>query len=466
MKSILSKAVVLILAPFMILESEAEEMKTIRVFSVICDAYPGEAGAINQGVKADGFLINDIMKEQISVQGWGARLEMVELRGVEATKAQLQQRFSTFCKSVKPDDTVFVYFSGHGVILDRGTNDIQLQTCDQALISRKGLSDQIDGLNCRLKIFITDCCSSFSRKEVAEGDDIIKPWSTIYFLLLRHEGFVNITAASPGEEAYATNVGSFLTVNLHSDMQRYKTWDRVFSETRKRVVKETREDAPRQQTPLAYSMAKPVKELASGNDALPAEAGFVIPDSHKRQLTRKELENMGLQQLYLARNEIAARHGYYFKTPMLYTYFSSLAWYESNSENKSYSLSTLEAKNALLIREIEVENGGPFIGAARIPDSVSAIKETPDIFSYSSNRALSRSVVESLTLPQLSIARNEIYARHGYPFKGTFLSRYFSKKSYYRRIERATNPKFNDVETLNIWLLKKVERIKGGPHQW
>lgn len=441
----------------------AEEIRTIRALLIICDNYEGDAGAINLGVKSDRYLINEILTEQISEQGWGARIEIDEVSGIEANKPVLTDRLAKFYGRVEPQDTVFVYFSGHGVILDQRSNDIQLQTCDNQLISRQRLADEVNGLPARLKILITDCCSSFSPFEVAEGSDEVIPWSTLYFLLLRHEGFVNITAASPGEEAYATAVGSFLTVNLQSDMQRYKTWEEVFRETRKRVIAETRKDAPRQQTPLAFSLGRPVEALAAGRDVLPASAGYVIPDSSRRILTRDELERMGLQQLYLARNEIVARHGYYFKTPMLLDYFKSRAWYESEEGHTEYDLSTVEAKNVTLIRKVEEEKGGPFIGPGGTERGDGS---QPDIFSYSSERALSRTVVESLTLPQISIARNEIYARHGYPFKSTFLKEYFSSKPYYRRNEDDTDPQFNQVEQLNIWLLNKIERLKGGPHKW
>ncbi|HRQ89328.1 MAG TPA: YARHG domain-containing protein, partial [Bacteroidia bacterium] len=87
-------------------------------------------------------------------------------------------------------------------------------------------------------------------------------------------------------------------------------------------------------------------------------------------------------------------------------------------------------------------------------------------FPYSSDRTLSRSVVQTLSLPELSIARNEIFARHGFPFSSRALQEYFALKPWYVRDESARSPDFNPVEKHNIWLIEKIERLQGGAYKW
>ena len=431
--------------------------KTIRAFNVFCNNYSGPAGDINEGINADKYLIDDLLREQISEAGWGVKVEITEIIGQGATLANMVQAWQKFAATVQPEDTVFVHFSGHGAMV--GKDQIQiLQFCDEKPLMRTEWAESIGALNCRLKIFITDCCSSFSETEVAEGDDPVTPWSTLYHLLVLHEGFVNVTAASPGESAWATPIGGYFTVNLHSDMQRYKTWQEVLQNTCARVSTETAESAPSQQTPKVFSLAKYTGEKQGFS--LPA---FIIPDSSNRRLTRSELAPLGLELLYIARNEIVARHGYDFSTPLLQNYFGMQPWYQRVPGKKSYNMNPTESRNAELIKEIEIKKGGPFI---RYVDDIDTNSVDPDIFPYSSSRVLSRTAVESLSLPQLSIARNEIFARHGYPFRSAILADYFSLKPYYTRNPRATSPNFNGVERQNLWLIKKIERIRGGAYSW
>lgn len=357
------------------------------------------------------------------------------------------------------------------MIRDRAAGEQWLQTCDESELSRRDWAEAIAALPARLKILITDCCSSYPEEfVVAEGDEPVVPWKNIYYLLMRHEGFVDITAASPGQAAYGTDTGGFLTINLESDMQRFRTWTEVFEATRQRVRAESGEQLRgaglegEPQVPFAYSLGTPLADAEDGGTLAALE--FVLEDSATRRLESDELRGFGLEQLYLARNEIFARHGYDFGTPFLRDYFGGLSWYEAKAGFKNPSLTAIESANVNTILAVEKELGGPYLGAKPVLPGQGTGAEPPDIFPYSSQRTLSRTVVQSLTLPELSIARNEIFARHGYPFGSRALQEHFGRKSWYQRIERATSPEFSTVEKHNIWLIEKIERIQGGPHRW
>ncbi len=452
------------------------EQPTIHAFLVFCDAYPGDAGNINESVASDRTLVRPLFENYVSEKSWQVRLNMVEISGAEATKAGIERKFAELAKTIGPDDTLYVHFSGHGEISDQAEGVQFLYATDLELINRQKWAEQIAALPCRLKILITDCCSSYPPEtQVAEGTDPVDPWNTMYYLLRRHTGFVNITAASPGQAAYGTMVGGFLTVNLESDMQRFRTWKEVFESTRDRVFTESSEEIninadpnAQPQRPLAYSLGRPIDEEQNA-EPIPESLSYQIADSAQRDLSEDELEDMSMQQLYLARNEVFARHGYDFSSEMLAEYFAGRDWYQRAPGFKDPELSATEIRNVELILRVEKSIGGPFITTTALPDSegnTSASNEPPDIFPHSSDEVLPRTVVQNLPLQELSIARNEIYARHGYPFSASALQDYFALKSYYRRDPSATDPAFNTTEEHNLWLIRKIERIKGGPHNW
>lgn len=468
------RTVNLAVALFLMTVGSAEAGRAIRVFSVFCNAYPGEAGGINAGVSSDQVIVNHIFSEYVSPVAWEVEVHRVEVQGQEATKAGIESAWSTFTREVGPDDTVYVHFSGHGVIRNRAAGEQLLQTCDLGEISRSEWAAEIEALPCRLRILITDCCSSYPEEfVVAEGNDPVIPWKNVYYLLMKHEGFVNITSASPGQAAYGTDAGGFLTINLESDMQRFRTWNEVFASTRDRVHNESTEQLRGAgiegdpQTPFAYSLGTALLELSEADGAVAASLEYVFEDSAERYYQADELYDYGLEPLYLARNEIFARHGYDFGSAFLREYFGSLSWYRPRPGFKNPKLSAIENANVSTILAVEKELGGPYLGGKTVlPGEGNGQAEPPDLFPYSSERTLSRSVVQTLSRPELSIARNEIFARHGFPFSSKALREYFGRKSWYVRDEGATDPDFNTVEKHNIWLIEKIERIQGGAHKW
>lgn len=448
--------------------------RTLHYFGVYCNAYPGDAGGINAGVSSDQVIVSHIFNEYVSPTAWGVEVRKVEVMGEKATKAGIEAAWSAFVEGIGQEDTVYVHFSGHGIIRDRAAGEQFLQTCDLGEISRNAWAGEIETLPCRLKILITDCCSSYPEEFiVAEGNEPVIPWKNVYYLLMKHEGFVNITAASPGQAAYGTDAGGFLTINLESDMQRFRTWEEVFASTQSRVLNESTEQlrgagiAGEPQKPLAYSLGTPTLEIGVDDAPVAASLEYIMEDSADLVIDREELYAFGLEQLYLARNEIFARHGFDFSSAFLRDYFGSLSWYQRHPGFKTPELSKIEATNVATILSVEKELGGPYLGGKMVlPGDGGSQAEPPDLFPYSSERTLSRSVVQTLTLPELSIARNEIFARHGFPFSSKALREYFGRKSWYVRDDSATDPDFNTVEKHNIWLIEKIERIQGGAHKW
>jgi tetratricopeptide (TPR) repeat protein len=78
---------------------------------------------------------------------------------------------------------------------------------------------------------------------------------------------------------------------------------------------------------------------------------FVFADSDVRHLTRPELQKLSEEQLQIARNEIFARRGRYFKDDRLSSYFTKLAWYRPAAWD--VPLNPIERANVDLIQSLE-----------------------------------------------------------------------------------------------------------------
>ena len=68
---------------------------------------------------------------------------------------------------------------------------------------------------------------------------------------------------------------------------------------------------------------------------------------------------MSTYDLWIARNEIFARHGRMFKDPDLQAYFNSKSWYTPiytpEQWDATQSIADIESKNAALMLEVEQE---------------------------------------------------------------------------------------------------------------
>jgi hypothetical protein len=87
------------------------------------------------------------------------------------------------------------------------------------------------------------------------------------------------------------------------------------------------------------------------------ESGYILPYSNKKELTRAELENLTIEKLNLAKNEIFARHGYIFKKPQYTDYFSKQSWYKENPNYSDKDLTAIEKKNVQIIVNYLKESG-------------------------------------------------------------------------------------------------------------
>ena len=74
----------------------------------------------------------------------------------------------------------------------------------------------------------------------------------------------------------------------------------------------------------------------------------------------------------------------------------------------------------------------------------------------SNTHYLTEDDLRGLTSDELEIARNEIYARHGYQFKQKKMIKYFNNQSWYVRSKyKITTDDLNEIEYANVMLIKR-----------
>lgn len=65
-----------------------------------------------------------------------------------------------------------------------------------------------------------------------------------------------------------------------------------------------------------------------------------------------------------------------------------------------------------------------------------------------------------LSTAEMRLARNEIFARHGYRFKSDDLKQYFEKQSWYKPLFENVDEKLTEIEKFNIKVLQSYEKEK------
>ena len=91
----------------------------------------------------------------------------------------------------------------------------------------------------------------------------------------------------------------------------------------------------------------------------------MLADSSDRYYTKDELREYSSYDLWIARNEIFARHGRGFSDPDLQEYFNNKTWYtrlySPEEWDTTQSISGIESQNAALMLEVEEERNSAYL---------------------------------------------------------------------------------------------------------
>lgn len=221
----------------------ASDMPTIHALLITMDLDPKTPQRyIIDSERVQG-LLSYIRDEDV------CNLELTVLKSSDQRNMPTRDSVLRWVKDRNPqlNDVVCVYFCGHGGRDEAQHDDGTFLQLVGGQLRREELVNamKFSAWNCRLKMIITDSCSGNGRGEgktnISTGDfDTNQPYRDLF---VKHEGFLHIASASPGEVAFGDNLdGGWFTValvqSIYSDENeggKFVEWKHIFRDTSTRV---------------------------------------------------------------------------------------------------------------------------------------------------------------------------------------------------------------------------------------
>ena len=142
--------------------------------------------------------------------------------------------------------------------------------------------------------------------------------------------------------------------------------------------------------------------------------------------------------------EIEAIHGKRFDDdPWLQQYFEERYWYQANDKYDSKKLTAIERKNLGLLST-----------AQKKMRKVALLPGDMELFE---NKAITEQMLQGLSLHELRLLRNEVYARHGRMFRAEWLQQYFYQQPWYTPNEEFKDESLSGNDKLNVETIVKFE---------
>jgi hypothetical protein len=163
-----------------------------------------------------------------------------------------------------------------------------------------------------------------------------------------------------------------------------------------------------------------------------------------RALTTKKLGLHSGAEWRVLRAEVEAIHGQRFSEPWLQQYFDERYWYKPSDRYDPSKLSPLEEKNLLMI------------AAAQKKSRKLAL--APGDMELFENKLISEQMLHGLSLNELRLLRNEVYARHGRQFQAPWLSQYFFSQPWYQANENFKDEELSGPDKQNVETIVAYER--------
>jgi hypothetical protein len=144
------------------------------------------------------------------------------------------------------------------------------------------------------------------------------------------------------------------------------------------------------------------------------------------------------------RAEVEAIHGKRFDDePWLQKYFEERYWYTPDDRYDPKLLTEIERKNIETIAAAHKKQRKLTLS----PGDMEIFKDHP----------LTEEMLKGLSLHELRLLRNEVYARHGRRFGGGWLQQYFEFQPWYEPKEGKGEPKLSAIEKQNVETIVKYE---------
>jgi hypothetical protein len=163
-----------------------------------------------------------------------------------------------------------------------------------------------------------------------------------------------------------------------------------------------------------------------------------------RQITPRKLGKHSGAEWKVLLAEIEAIHGKRFDDdPWLQQYFEERYWYFPNEKYDSKKLSVIERKNLEILSTVQKKQRNVAI--------------LPGDMQFFENKTISERMLNGLSLHELRLLRNEIYARHGRMFRAEWLQQYFYFQPWYNPDENFKDEEISGNDKLNVETIVKYE---------
>jgi hypothetical protein len=216
-----------------------------------------------------------------------------------------------------------------------------------------------------------------------------------------------------------------------------------------------------------YVISKTITDWLTGKSYEGAKRAYTEADLAVPDRVMKALGDLGVSHLTIIRNEMYARHGYIFKTPVLLAIYAKIPWYRQDPAVGLNALTSMEVRNVNWIKKIEDEYDYTVVSAF-----MNARAYTPDRL-YATSAPYGEATLEvplnvQLALNHLYINparlfRNEIFARHGLAFSEALLKKIFSGTKWYKPVsadESRASKDMTNREQINLALLREREWVE------
>lgn len=155
-----------------------------------------------------------------------------------------------------------------------------------------------------------------------------------------------------------------------------------------------------------------------------------------RPLTARKLGTHSGAEWRVLRAEVEAIHGKRFDEPWLQQYFDERYWYKASDKYDAKALSANEQKNLLAIAAAQKKSR--------------KVALAPGDMELFEDKLISARMLHGLSLNELRLLRNEIYARHGRQFQAPWLSQYFFGQSWYQPNENFKDEELTGADKTNV----------------
>ena len=163
-----------------------------------------------------------------------------------------------------------------------------------------------------------------------------------------------------------------------------------------------------------------------------------------RQITPRKLGKHSGAEWKVLLAEVEAIHGKRFDDePWLQQYFEERYWYYPSDNYDAKKLSAIERRNLQLLSDAQKKQR--------------KVALLPGDMEFFEDRTITEPMLHGLSLHELRLLRNEIYARHGRMFRAEWLQQYFFSQPWYAPDDNFKDEELSGNDKLNVETIVKYE---------